>query len=135
MRYFGFGDFIFDTLRDDLLSRSGQPVAITPRALQTLRLFIQHPQELLSKDWLLDQLWQDVIVEENNLNQCVSSLRRTLGCDGTRYIRTVARRGFRLVVPVLALASSPFSGQLEPHARRRGTTSAHHEPVRVVESG
>jgi TolB-like protein len=66
---------------------------------------VQHPEELLSKDLLLQTLWPGVVVEESSLSQSVSALRKALGDDAQkpRFIQTVPRRGFRFVAPVVAI--------------------------------
>jgi tetratricopeptide (TPR) repeat protein len=58
--------------------------------------------QVISKDELLQSGWNDVAVGDNSLEQVISSLRRLLGAtaDGTRYIETVARRGYRFSAPV-----------------------------------
>ena len=58
--------------------------------------------QLVTKDELLQLVWPDTFVEENNLAQNISALRRVLG-DGTggeRFIETVPKRGYRFVAPV-----------------------------------
>src|SRR5262245_29638386 len=104
LTHYAFGPFVLDVTHRDLWLRDGGSVPITPRVLNPLLLFVMHPQLLLDKEWLMARLWPRQIVGDNSLSQSVSALRRTLGCDGTRYIRTEARRGFRFICPVTALA-------------------------------
>ena len=90
--------------RRHLLLRRGDaaPVALTPKQFDALALFVDRAGELLEKEALISALWPDLVVEENNLSQLVSGLRRALGDDaqGSRYIQTVPRRGFRFVAAV-----------------------------------
>src|SRR5258708_29182355 len=75
---FDFGPFRLDA-RKHLLLRGGQPVALTPKALETLLLLVQNSQRILEKDELMTKLWPDAFVEEANLAQHVSTLRKVLG--------------------------------------------------------
>jgi DNA-binding winged helix-turn-helix (wHTH) protein len=87
-----FGDFRFHAPQRRLTSRSdGRPIELTPKALDTLHFLLQHPGELLDKSTLIAAVWPNVVVEENNLNQVVSALRRALGdgSGGRRFIVTV----------------------------------------------
>ena len=97
-----FGPFTL-VPRERLLYCHGQPVALTPKAFETLRVLVERHGRLVTKDDLLREVWPDVVVEENNLAQHVSMLRRTLvqaGGDG-KFIDTVPKRGYRFVVPVV----------------------------------
>lgn len=108
---FAFGQFVFEPVQHRLTSGSGQPVQLTPRLASALQLFLEHPGELLEKERMLRELWPGLVVEENNLNQVISALRRTLGkeAQGGAFIQTVPRRGYRFVVNVLPLDESPAS--------------------------
>ena len=103
---FAFGDFVLERSRHRVRHRDGTPLNLTPRLFSALLLFVENPGELLTKDALLLALWPALVVEENNLSQVVSNLRRALGDDtqGSRYIQTVPRQGFRFVAAVTVLA-------------------------------
>src|SRR5215472_6192175 len=100
---YDFGDFRLLAAERRLTARSdGRPIELTPKALDTLHFLLQHPGELLDKSTLLAAVWPNVVVEENNLNQVVSTLRRALGdgSGGRRFIITVPGRGYQFVAPV-----------------------------------
>jgi Tol biopolymer transport system component/DNA-binding winged helix-turn-helix (wHTH) protein len=97
-----FGSFRVD-LADRVLLRSGEVVPLTPKAFDTLLLLMEHNGELVEKDALMKALWPDTFVEEGNLTQNVSILRKTLG-DG--YIETIPRRGYRFSASVRVLPSA-----------------------------
>ncbi len=78
----------------------GTPVKLTPRLFNTLLLFVEHPGELLGKDWLISRLWPGLYVVENGLSQVISILRRALAREDRTYIQTESRYGFRFVCPV-----------------------------------
>ena len=106
---FAFGEFVLDRDRRQVLRISGEPIALTPRLFNALDLFVSKPGQLIDKEALMQQLWPGRVVEDNSLSQVIHSLRRALGVDdeGQRYIQTEARRGFRLVVAVAAVESTP----------------------------
>jgi DNA-binding winged helix-turn-helix (wHTH) protein len=84
-----FGDFRLFAAQRRLTSRSdGRPIELTPKALDTLHFLVQHPGELLDKSTVMAAVWPNVVVEESNLNQVVSALRRALGDgSGVRHLR------------------------------------------------
>jgi DNA-binding winged helix-turn-helix (wHTH) protein/TolB-like protein/Flp pilus assembly protein TadD len=98
-----FGPFRLDP-SSRRLTRDGEAVPLTARAFDTLVVLVERQGGVVTKDELLRAVWQDTFVEENNLNQAISALRRALHDDGNgnRFIETVPRRGYAFVVPVLA---------------------------------
>lgn len=96
-----FGDFRLDAAKRVLL-RKGAPVPLTPRVFETLLYLVQHPDTVLDKERLMEAVWPDSIVEENNLTQNISTLRRVFGeTPGShRFIVTVPGRGYRFVAEV-----------------------------------
>jgi TolB-like protein len=102
-----FDGFRLDALKRVLTSGADRrPLALPPRALETLLYFVEHRGELLDKSSLMQALWPNVVVEENSLNQNISTLRRVLGENPGehRFIVTVPGRGYRFVAPVRVLA-------------------------------
>jgi tetratricopeptide (TPR) repeat protein/DNA-binding winged helix-turn-helix (wHTH) protein len=93
-----FGPFRLDAT-DYQLFREGVALPLTPKALDTLLILVQNSGRTLEKDELMRAVWPDTIVEENNLTQNVSSLRRVLGRDFP-FIETMPRRGYRFVAEV-----------------------------------
>ena len=91
-----FGRFRLDPA-DKVLFRDGVPVALTPKAFDTLAALVEAHPRLISKDDLLARVWPGTFVEDNNLAQHVSLLRRTLADrgDAEAVIETVPRRGYR----------------------------------------
>jgi len=93
--------------RSRILSRGGVPVSIGGRAIDILLVLAASTGETVTKDNLLEQVWPGLIVEENNLQVQISSLRKVLG-EGR--ITTVAGRGYRLLAPDRAAADPPPPG-------------------------
>src|SRR6266550_4588391 len=96
-----FGSFRLDPA-ERLLLRGGQSITLPPKAFDTLLILVQHNGHVVRKDDLLKMVWPDAFVEENNLNQYVSLLRRALsnGRNGNGYIETVRRYGYRFTAEV-----------------------------------
>lgn len=94
-----FGQFRLD-LRQRALFRGTDLVPLTPKAFETLAALACRPGEVISKTELMTLVWPDTFVEENNLTQSISALRKALGADLA--IETIPRRGYRLIVPAKA---------------------------------
>jgi DNA-binding winged helix-turn-helix (wHTH) protein/TolB-like protein/Tfp pilus assembly protein PilF len=103
---FEFGGFRLEPQRR-LLSRDGEPVALTDKAFDALAYLVEHAGQLVTKDDLMRALWPDVIVEENNLYVVISTLRRALKDESTtqRLIATVAGRGYQFVARVQTISA------------------------------
>jgi DNA-binding winged helix-turn-helix (wHTH) protein len=88
--------------REFCIVKNGQVLAIEPKAFRVLLCLIRNPRQLVSKDELLDAVWNDCSVSENSLTQCVARLRRALGDDThePRYIATVPTLGYRFLLEV-----------------------------------
>src|SRR5689334_21977680 len=96
-------DFQVDpTQRLLALSSGARPLPLSPRAFDALVYFLEHRGQLLEKSTLMEAIWPTVVVEQNNLNQHISALRRVLGesRDEHRFIVTVPGRGYRFVADV-----------------------------------
>jgi TolB-like protein len=110
--HYDFGDFRFDTVGRALMLRAeAKPLPLTSRAAETLLYLIEHRGEVVAKARLIEAIWPDVVVEENNLNQCISQLRRILGDrpGEPRFIATVQGRGYRFIADI-NVSDPPLSG-------------------------
>ena len=109
-RFFTLGSFRLDTGRRVLL-RGDESVMLRPRVFDTLLLLATRRGEVVTKEELMDSVWPDTVVEENNLNQNILALRRILESAGNGDVRieTVPRRGYRLISPAVedAPAATP----------------------------
>jgi DNA-binding winged helix-turn-helix (wHTH) protein len=90
-----FGPYRLDPAAH-LLFREQTVVAITPKALDILTILVRGHGQLISKDELVSTVWPDTFVEEGNLTQNISLLRKALGTDGDgqTYIETIPKRGY-----------------------------------------
>ncbi len=111
-RRYEFEDFRVDVDKR-LLFRQGKPVHLTPKVFDTLLLLMQRKGEVISKDDLMREVWPDTAVEENNLNQNISTLRRVLGENRgeNRYIATVPGQGYRFVPAVESSGFAPSTAE------------------------
>src|SRR6185503_3254823 len=98
-----FGGFALDAGRRVLARETGEPIALTAKVLDTLLYLVEHRGETLDKDTLLRAIWPELVVEENNLTQNISTLRQVLGeaRGENRFIATVPRKGYRFVAEVV----------------------------------
>ena len=79
-------------------------IALAPKVFDTLLMLVENPGRVLSKERMLKEIWQESFVEENNLAQNISLIRKTLGeSKAFRFIETVPKFGYRFVAPVIAL--------------------------------
>ena len=97
-----FGAFQLDTAKRLLRRLDGTPVPLTPRVFDTLLYMIEHHDSVLDKERIMEAVWPDSIVEENNLAQAIWKLRQVFGeTPGSHgYIVTVPGRGYRFVAGV-----------------------------------
>jgi DNA-binding winged helix-turn-helix (wHTH) protein/tetratricopeptide (TPR) repeat protein len=88
--------------RQRVLLRGGSRIPLTPKPLGTLLLLVSHAGNTVTKEELFEEVWNGAAVEENNLTQSISALRKALGerRGENRYIVTDPSRGYRFVAPV-----------------------------------
>lgn len=99
-RFFEFDNFLLDS-QQRLLFRDGEPLELTPKVFDVLLELVQNGGRVVEKKELMEKIWPDSFVEESNLTQQVSTLRKKLGQDSAqRYILTVPGRGYRFVAPL-----------------------------------
>jgi DNA-binding winged helix-turn-helix (wHTH) protein/tetratricopeptide (TPR) repeat protein len=102
LQIFEFEGFRLDASKHLLTKGDGELLAVTPKIFDTLLYLVRNSGKVIGKDELMREIWPDAIVEENNLSQNISILRRILGekpGEG-RFIATVPGHGFRFVPTV-----------------------------------
>jgi predicted ATPase/DNA-binding winged helix-turn-helix (wHTH) protein len=120
-----------DTYRDAIEIRpaerqvwvNGKPVALGARAFDLLMALYERRERVVAKNELLDLVWPGLVVEENNLQVQVSSLRKLLGSNA---ISTIPGRGYRFTLPdeAMAAASSPGAAEAAADGPARGNLPA-----------
>ncbi|HEX6715765.1 MAG TPA: winged helix-turn-helix domain-containing protein [Pyrinomonadaceae bacterium] len=93
-----FGRFRLKTA-ERVLFREGELVPLTPKVFDILLTLVEHAGQVVAKDDLMKRVWPNTFVEEGNLTQNISLLRKALGetPGGVQFIETVPRRGYRFV--------------------------------------
>src|ERR1700722_5828691 len=125
--FYRFGQFVLDPARRTV-SRADSPVSLTPRAFDLLLFLAQNPNRLVTKEELLQAVWGDTIVEEGNLTQYISHLRKALGnnSEDTRLIVTIARKGYQFTarVTVAEAADTTKQAAVKAAANEKSKTDA-----------
>jgi len=98
LKYYYFDDFTLD-LENRELRKSNEAVPLNSKYFDVLTLLIQRRGQLTSKQYIFDQVWDDVVVTDSALSQCIKDIRKQLNDDATkpRYIKTVPKHGFIFV--------------------------------------
>ncbi|HYI84733.1 MAG TPA: tetratricopeptide repeat protein [Acetobacteraceae bacterium] len=95
-----FDRFTLDTVRGALLAAGGTEVALRPKAFSLLARLVENAGRLLDRDEIMRAIWPGVVVTEDSITQCVKEIRRALGDDDQRLLRTLPRRGFLFAAAV-----------------------------------
>lgn len=97
-----FDEFILDAGKRRVYDSQGEAVSLMPKAFDILLYLVSNEQRVVEKEELMDAIWPDTSVEENNLTQNISALRRALGEKHreNRFIATVPGRGYKFVAAV-----------------------------------
>ena len=88
--------------REFCIVKAGEVLPVEPKAFRVLLFLLRNPHRLITKDELLDAVWNDCAVSENSLTRSIALLRRLLGDDTRepRYIATVPTVGYRFLCEV-----------------------------------
>jgi DNA-binding winged helix-turn-helix (wHTH) protein/tetratricopeptide (TPR) repeat protein len=116
------------------LWRAGVRVPLMPKPMATLLVLVDRAGETVSKDELLAEVWNGMAVEENNLTQSISTLRKALGekRGENRFIATEPGNGYRFVAAVTRIEDAPFA--TAEAVISSGTNGITHEPAPVRRS-
>lgn len=122
------------------LRRDDEIVAVQPQVFDLLLLLLENHHRLVTKEEIFQRIWKNRIVSDAALSSRIKTLRQALGDDGTEQgcIRTVRRRGFRLVAPVEALgapqAASPTAAQATAPGPERAKFVGREEELDLLRS-
>src|SRR5712692_1417621 len=125
-----FGQFALDS-RKRTVSRADSPVSLTPKAFDVLLFLVQNPNRLVTKEELLQAVWGDTFVEEGNLTQYISHLRKALGdnSEDTRLIVTIARKGYQFTARVTVAEAADAAIQTAVRVWTAESSLADTQPV------
>jgi DNA-binding winged helix-turn-helix (wHTH) protein len=99
---YSFDRFQLDVTRRKLVSSGGIVLPLKSRPMEALLLLVANAGQIVERRRLMETVWPDRIVEDNNLNQCVLAIRKALGeaAGSNSFVMTVPGRGFCFVCPV-----------------------------------
>ncbi|MEM7186139.1 MAG: winged helix-turn-helix domain-containing protein [Bacteroidota bacterium] len=100
---FRLGDWTIHPMLNRIApNRGGDPVSLEPQLMKLLLYLVHHRGTLVTKEQLLEAVWEDVIVGDNVLTRAISSLRKALGDhpQEPKYIETISKTGYRLIAEV-----------------------------------
>src|SRR5262249_52525509 len=128
--HFRFADFEIDIARHEL-RRAGAIVHIEPQVFDLLVFLVRNRDRIVTKDELVDAIWQGRIISDAALSSRISAARRALGDSGNdqSFIRTLHKRGFRFVGDVEEDASAPAAGAGD---QPPSTPAAAHEAAKLA---
>jgi Tol biopolymer transport system component/DNA-binding winged helix-turn-helix (wHTH) protein len=108
---------------EHLLLRNGSAVPLGPKLFDTLLLLVENAGRLVTKEEFMKRVWADSFVEDLVLTQNISQLRKILGNGEEPVIETVPKRGYRLLIPVMASeraqSATPAAQGKKPQATSR----------------
>jgi len=118
-----FGLFRLDVQTRQLTRRvTGERIPLSPKAMEVLICLAKNANEVVSKEQLLDEVWNNVFIEEANLSQTIFVLRKALGDESKNpaYILTVPNRGYRFIADIARVAEANASAAAGPsHVQAR----------------
>ncbi|TJW03133.1 MAG: tetratricopeptide repeat protein [Mesorhizobium sp.] len=88
--------FVFLTKSKELRTVEGKAVNLRSQSAEVLSVLAARPDEIVSKDALMQAVWPDTFVTDDSLTQCIADIRRALGDDAHVIVETVPKRGYRL---------------------------------------
>jgi DNA-binding winged helix-turn-helix (wHTH) protein/TolB-like protein/Flp pilus assembly protein TadD len=133
--FYEFGHFRVKS-EERVLLRDENLVSLTPKAFDILLTLLENDGRLVNKDDLMKKVWPNTFVEEGNLTQNVSLLRKALGesANGPQFIETVPRRGYRFVAPVSRGEDGSFKGLLAQQMDRAQFNHSEAAPAATPET-
>jgi len=106
-----FGGLSFNFERNCVVDKNDQQIEIRPKSLAVFRYLSERHDTVVSRESLIDSVWDDVVVTEGSLSKCIADIRKRLGADSHKVLKTVPKRGYMLV-------SDPIITTQEPETER-----------------
>jgi DNA-binding winged helix-turn-helix (wHTH) protein/predicted Zn-dependent protease len=106
-----FGPYTLDPDERRILGEGASPIELTAKAFDLLVLLVSKAEQLVTKDEILDAVWQEVSIAESNVTTTISMIRKALQEDSElRYIETVPKKGYRFVASVSVVSAPDCRG-------------------------
>ena len=118
-----FRGFVLDLARGALLDAKGVEVPLRAKSFELLRLFVTNAGRLLDRDEINKAIWADVIVTDASVTQCVRDIRRALGDEQQRILKTVLRRGYIFTATIASGNDQQPTGVSDEHLPLPGKPS------------
>jgi TolB-like protein len=132
-----FGPFRLDTDAQTLF-RGATVTELGRRPVALLRVLVQRPGDLISKEALIEAAWSGQVVEDSNLPVQIAALRRVLGEEpgGDHWIETLPRRGYRYVGPAVVIQEGAdhivLPRDRQPNELASTQSARHHPSIAVL---
>src|ERR1700722_12221354 len=138
-----FTGFMLDLRAGELLADRGRTVRLPDQPFRILKKLLEHAGQVVTREELRKCLWpNDTIVEfEHSISAAMNRLRQALGdsAEQPRFIETLARRGYRFMVPVqfedAPVSPAGLSGAISPSERLIGRTASHYQVIEMLGGG
>jgi class 3 adenylate cyclase/tetratricopeptide (TPR) repeat protein len=122
-RAYQFGSFTLDLELEALLVSDGGEMPLRPKSFTLLRLLVENAGRILSRDAIMEALWPNVFVTDDNVTQCIHDIRGALGAEAHPMLRTLFRRGYLFTADVVAVPAAGASPLHSGTERRDGNRS------------
>jgi serine/threonine protein kinase len=138
-----FTGFRLDLRAGELCAEEGKTVRLPDQPFRILKKLLEHTGQVVTREELRKCLWpNDTIVEfEHSISAAMNRLRQALGdsAEQPRFIETLARRGYRFMVPVqfedAPVSPAGLSGAISPSERLIGRTASHYQVIEMLGGG
>lgn len=91
------GSFRFRSDTNELIEPDGRTIALRPQTAHVLEALLEKSDQVVGKDELIEQVWADTHVTDDSLVQCISEIRKALGTEEAKRLKTIPKRGYRIV--------------------------------------
>ncbi len=119
-RYFVLQDKVLDTELPILLDEAGNQVQLEPKIHQLLLYFCQHPQQVVSRDEIIQHINKGVVVSDNAVNKMVAKARQMLQDDpkNPRFIKTIPKQGYCFVAGAVLSSTAKLGGAISANSHK-----------------
>lgn len=110
---FQLGDWLVNLETGVLIDgNSKKQIPLEPQQSQLLRLLVQHNHKVVSRDQIAENVWRDLVVEDNTISKAITRLRKALNDDPKKpqYIKTIPKRGYSLIAAIKPKVSNCLEG-------------------------
>ena len=104
-----FDCFTLDLMRGVLLAEDKSELSLRPKSFALLHHLVANAGRLVDRDEIMQAIWPGVFVTDDSIAQCIREIRRALGGDAQRLLRTIPRRGYRLAVSASLVSPADLS--------------------------